>query len=225
MECEVLSSCQGVEMSAIGLSSIWEEGTSALASRLLSHGGGDSFVAAGMGLAGDILERGYVSDEAEHLATVMLHHLEQDAQLEEVAAGQWPLLAASVAILAVARPEQSDVCDRVARLWIQKGALTGPADQRTESLVAWVLLSLILEDGSSPDAAIAALWARNGHNWVRTLEVIRQGLHQGETIDPDGIFDLPQHALVRLLAARLLAAHDGFGPEALCSWLKTHGFV
>ncbi len=225
MECEVLYPCQGVEMSAIGLSSIWEEGTSTLASRLMSHGGGDPFIAAGMSLAGGILERGHVADEAEHLATVMLHQLEQDARLEDVAPGQWPLLAASVATLAVARPERSDVCDRVARLWLKRGALTGAADQRTESLVAWVLLALLLEDGSSPKEAVAALWVRNGHSWVRALEMIRQGLHQGETIDPDGIFDLPQHALVRLSAARLLAAHDGFGPESLCAWLKTHGFV
>ena len=212
-------------MSAMGLSSVWGEGMSSLASRLMECGGGELFIEAGSALARDVFEQGFMSEEAEHLAGVMLHQLEHDPCLENVASSDRVLLAATAAVLAVARPEQTDLCDRVARIWLQEGASIEACGPRPESLVAWTLLAWLVQEADEPTEALDALRKLNRHELVRSLEIYRQAIHQGTHIDPDGMYDLPKQSLFRLLAARLLAAHDGFGPEALCSWLHMNGFA
>ncbi len=176
-------------------------------------------------LAADLLSGEYVGDELDYLVAAMSRQLAQEPGEEELKATQWPLWIATVSILGVARPEHTEATDRIAKTWLQRCARWGADGQRTESVVAWALLELLYAGGVRPKAPIAALADRNGHDWIRTVEAFQQGLSLGDSIDPEGLFDLPKHALVRLLAVRLLAEHDGFGTEAVSGWLRMHGFV
>lgn len=212
-------------MSAVGLSLVWAEDGYSLASRLTTVGGTERLTEGGLMLAADLLAGETPSADQEPLVAAMFQQLGQDPSEEQLKSTQWPLWIATNAILGVARPEQMGVTDRRARAWLQRCACWGAEGQRTESLVAWALLELLYLGGVRSEAPVEALAARNGHDWIRTIDTFEQGLSLGESIDPEGLFDLPKHALVRLLAVRLLAEHDGFGTEAVPGWLRMHGFV
>ena len=182
-------------MSAIGLSSVWAEDGYSLASRLTTSGGSERFTEAGLMLAGDLLAGEYAGDELDHLVAAMSRQLAQEPCEDELRGTQWPLWIASVSILGVARPEHVEATDHVARTWLQRCAHWGADGQRTESVVAWALLQLLYTRGVRPEASVAALVERNGHDWIRTVETFQQGLCLGDSIDPEGLFDLPKHAL------------------------------
>ena len=212
-------------MSAIGLSPVWIEDGYSLASKLTTLGGTERFTEGGLMLATDLLAGVYTGDEQDHLIAALFQQLPDEPGEAALKRTQWPLWVASLAALGVARPEQTAATDRIARAWLQRCAGWGDEGQRTESVVAWSLLELLYEGEARLALPIAALEARNGHDWIRTVEMFRQGLSFGESIDPEGLFDLPKHALVRLLAVRILAEHDGFGTEAVPGWMRVHGFV
>ena len=194
-----------------------------LAEELRRCGGGRRFIAAGDALAGELLSTGNLSEAGETLADSMLYALEQDAQLEDVKPREWVMLAASAAALAAARPERVALCDLVANIWMEGGADPNVCHGWSDSLVAWALLGILFREPSGAEGALAGLRGMDRHELARTLQDCQDRLHTGENADVDWLFSFPSQPLLRLVAVRLLAEHDGFGPEGLNAWLEAQG--